>query len=108
MKRIITAFGVLILGLLAPSVNAQATRTPLITQQQMNEQHRIREGIYRGELTPREAKQLEWQQAKIKRDKRIAKSDGVVTRCERAYLQSEQARASQQIYRQKHDRQRWP
>jgi hypothetical protein len=46
------------------------------------------------------------QQAKIRHDKRMAKSDGVVTPRERRKLHREQRRASKNIAVQKHDRQK--
>jgi hypothetical protein len=90
--------------LLAGSGYAQ-TATPKATERQVHQQRRIHQGVKSGELTKREARKLEAQQAKIQADKLEAKSDGVVTGKERAKLQHEQNRASRKIYKQKHDAQ---
>jgi hypothetical protein len=80
--------------------------TPGIDQRQANQERRIEQGVASGELTPRETKRLEKEQVAIKRAENRAKADGVVTPKERRHLQKMQDRASQDIYRQKHDRQR--
>ena len=46
------------------------------------------------------------QEAKLQKQKRIAKSDGVVTKRERAKLNHEANKLSAKIYKQKHDRQK--
>ncbi len=81
------------------------TATPNVNQTQKNEQKRINQGERSGELTKRESNRLERQQGKIQADKKMAKSDGVVTKQERTHLHREQRRASRNIYRQKHDAQ---
>ena len=102
-KKIIIGIALFILGAGSAKVNAQANRTPAIRQEQIKEQHKIRNGFATGEVTRKEAARLEMQQAKIQHDKRLAKQDGVVTPYERAVIKNEQARASRNIYRQKHD-----
>lgn len=107
MKKLITGVALLIAGLLAPPASAQQLHTSRITKNQKAEQHRINEGMHSGELTPREATRLEQQQVEIRHDKKAAKLDGVITPHERAYLKSEQAKAANDIYRQKHNAKRW-
>lgn len=80
--------------------------TPGITSKQNEQQSRINQGIRSGELTPRETRKLDRQQAKIQADKRAAKADGVVTPRERRHIKKEQERADQRIYSEKHDFQR--
>ena len=80
-----------------------AQATPVVHARQVHEQQRIRQGERSGELTRGEAARLEAQQAKIQRDKRAAKADGVVTPAERAKLHREQNRASRNIYEKKHN-----
>ena len=80
-----------------------STKTPVINQRQKRQQHRINQGIKSGQLTPGETARLEAREAKIQADKKIAKSDGVVTPKERAHIQREQNRASKSIYRKKHN-----
>ena len=102
MKKAIVVCVLLALGV--ASVSAQ-TATPRATKRQGVQQGRIKEGVKRGELTPRETRRLEREQAKIAIDKSKAKSDGVVTPRERAKLNREQNRASRHIFRQKNDAQ---
>jgi hypothetical protein len=81
------------------------TATPGVTERQINQQQRIKEGVKSGELNKRETRRLEMREAKIQHDKKVAKSDGVVTPEERAKLQREENRTSRAIHRQKHDAQ---
>lgn len=79
--------------------------TPVIDQRQVNQERRIDHGVVSGVLTEREAKRLVDQQEQINKMEDKAKSDGVVTKKERARLHKAQDRASRHIARQKHDRQ---
>lgn len=90
--------------LVAGSVLAQ-TNTPAVDTRQDNQKARIREGVRSGELTRPEAAKLRAEQRAIKAEKKIAKSDGVVTAAERRKLRRDQNRASAHIARQKHDAQ---
>jgi hypothetical protein len=103
MKRLIALFVILCL---AGAATFAQTATPKVTKRQVNQQARIKEGVKSGELTKKEAGRLERQQKEIAKDKRKAKSDGVVTPEERAKLHHEQNKASRKIYRQKHDGQK--
>ncbi len=87
------------------SVTFAQTHTPRVTRRQANQQDRIAQGVRSGELTSRETAHLETREAKIQHDKKMAKSDGVVTHAERAKLNREENRTSRAIYRQKHDAQ---
>jgi hypothetical protein len=82
------------------------TRTPKVTQKQVNQQGRIQQGVQSGQLTPAEAAKLENQQKKINQDKKIAKADGSLTPQERARIHREQQNANGAIYNQKHDGQK--
>ena len=79
------------------------TKTPRATKRQINQQERIHQGVKSGELTKGETIRLEKQQKKIQKDKVKAKSDGIVTKKERAKLQAEENRASRNIHRKKHN-----
>lgn len=83
-------------------VNAQ-TATPEVTKRQINQQERIEQGKKSGELTKKEAATLEKREAKIQHDKKVAKSDGVVTPAEKAKLNREENRTSRAINRKKHN-----
>lgn len=102
MKHIKTIAALCIL--LPVAAFAQAS-TPRVEQRQVNQQARIEQGVNSGSLTPREAMRLERGQRHVEHMALRAKSDGVVTRHERANLQHAQNVQSQRIYDQKHDRQ---
>ncbi len=89
---------------LAASTGMAQTVTQRVTKREVRQQARINQGVKNGELTKREAVKLEAQQAKINRDKKQAKADGVVTPQERAKLTREQNRASKNIYIKKHNK----
>lgn len=101
MKKIIAIL--IILGASYTAVLAQ-TATPSINKTQKKQQIRIHQGIKSGELTRGEVRKLENQQKAIQRDKKIAKADGVVTPRERKHIRKEQNRASNNIYKKKHNR----
>lgn len=100
MKRLTLSFAALLI--FAAGISAQ-TQTPGINQRQRNQQARIHQGISSGELTPREARKLQRGQFAIQTQKRIAKADGVVTRCERMRIHRHQNIASKNIYYKKHN-----
>lgn len=104
MKTTIILASTLIALAFGNTIQAQ-TATPKVHQRQENQQARIQNGRENGELTKKETARLQAQQAKIQHDKRMAKSDGIVTPAERLKLKQEQNRASRNIYRQKHDAQ---
>lgn len=99
---------VLVIGsvLLATGMAYAQAETPGIDQRQANQEQRIDQGIASGQLTQREADQLDKQQRHIDTMENKAKSDGVVTKKERTRLHAAQDRASKNIFRQKHDRQK--
>jgi len=83
---------------------AQDGRT--INQREREQQQRIRQGVRSGELTRAEARRLEIQQGRIRRDEaRARRSGGEFTARERARIQRELNHSNRNIYRQKHDRQ---
>lgn len=83
------------------SLNAQVT--PRATARQGAQQSRIAEGVQSGDLSRKEAAGLEMQQRNIKRTKRQAKADGVVSPAERREIHRKQNRASRNIAREKRD-----
>ena len=78
-------------------------RTPGINRRQHNQQRRIFQGVGSGELTRHEFWRLERNAREIRQDEREARSDGVVTRRERAGLQRDLNQESRMIYRAKHN-----
>jgi hypothetical protein len=95
----------LIFGSMAAQEQTQSkpAKTPIVTKRQMNQQARIKQGVKSGQLTKHETKKLEREQAKIQKDKKIAKSDGKVTAKERSKIRREQNKSSRDIHRMKHN-----
>jgi len=79
--------------------------TPGLNQREHHQAQRIRQGVKSGELTRPETRRLVRGEARLHRNEARARSDGVVTRRERARLQHEANVESNRIYRQKHDAQ---
>lgn len=79
------------------------TATPGIDARQENQQKRIGAGIGKGQITPREAIQLERGQARVQGMENRAKADGVVTARERARIHKAQDVQSRRIYRKRHN-----
>ena len=104
MKKIILTAAIMIAMGYSANMLAQ-TATPGVTKKQINQEARIQEGKQSGELTRREKRNLQLQQAEIQQDKKAAKADGVVTPGERRHIKREQRRADANIYHQKHDAQ---
>ena len=80
-----------------------------IHKRSKHESVRIKQGVHSGELTHAEAKHLAKQQRNIHHDIRSAKmDDGKIGPHERREINRDQARASRQIYRARHnDRERF-
>ena len=85
---------------------AGPTYDPGIHARMKNQQKRIWHGVKSGHLTPFEVGRLEREEARIRRHELRMKSDGILTKKERARLHKELNRSSRHIYREKHDRQR--
>ena len=66
---------------------------------------RIRQGVRSGELTPRERAGLKMKEARVRRDERAARANGVVTPAERRNINRDKRSLNRSIYRQKHDAQ---
>ena len=103
MKRILIAVGAMTL-LMTGMAYAEA-ETPVIDQRQTNQEQRIDQGIASGQLNEREVNRLNKQQGHINKMEDKAKSDGVVTKREKARIEHAKNRASRHIAREKHDRQ---
>lgn len=102
MKQMLLAVSALVLTTGMAFAEAE---TPVIDQRQTNQEQRIDQGIASGQLNDREANRLNKQQEHINKMEDRAKTDGVITKKERARIGAAQARASRHIAREKHDRQ---
>ncbi len=102
----ILTLSLLTAALLLPSVRAEDTNaeTDKVDERQDNQKDRIHQGVKSGELTKHEAQKLREQQKHVRKAERRAEADGTVSGKEAQRLGRMQNRASQQIYRQKHDR----
>ena len=103
MKRILSA--VTVMTILMSGIAYAQTNTPVINERQANQEQRIDQGIESGQLNEQEANRLNRQQERINKMEGRAKSDGVMTKRERARISAAQHRASRHIAREKHDRQ---
>jgi opacity protein-like surface antigen len=103
MKKLLLAVSGITL-LMAGTAFAEAG-APVIDQRQMNQDQRIDQGIASGQLNEREANRLNKQQEHVNKVEDRAKSDGIMTKKERARIGAAQNRASRHIAREKHDRQ---
>ncbi|UCV29342.1 hypothetical protein [Ferribacterium limneticum] len=93
------------IAIVLPTLAFAQANTPRVDQRQANQEQRIDQGVASGSLTQREANRMERGQQHVDNMENRAKSDGVVTRQERARLHQAQDVQSKRIYRQKHDRQ---
>jgi hypothetical protein len=74
-----------------------------IDRRQQRQEDRIRQGQASGQLTPREARRLQNEQAHIRGAEGRMRADGNLSPQERARLNAMQQRSSQDIYRQRHN-----
>ncbi|MBX3235600.1 MAG: hypothetical protein KF814_05565 [Nitrospiraceae bacterium] len=103
MRQVICVMGVA--SVFVGSMAFAQANTPGIDQRQANQERRIDQGIASGELNQRETNRLNKQEEHINKMEDKAKSDGVVTKKERARIGAAQNRTSRHIAKQKHDRQ---
>ena len=103
MKKVIWAAGVA--SVFVGSMAFAEANTSVMDQRQANQEKRIDQGIASGELNQHEANRLNKQEQHINKMEDKAKSDGVVTKKERARINAAQNRTSRHIAKQKHDRQ---
>jgi uncharacterized membrane protein YebE (DUF533 family) len=103
IQTLILAIAVATGAVVSGSVFAQ-TATPKLDQREANQQQRINQGVATGQLTPREANNLQRRENKLNANEARAKADGVVTPAERRRLQREANHNSRKIYHKKHNR----
>ncbi|HEU0005156.1 MAG TPA: hypothetical protein VFS12_04105 [Terriglobia bacterium] len=101
-RRLTSMAGGLAVFLLAGNLSSAGT----INQREWQQQARIWRGYRSGDLTPREFRRLEREQALIRRSEARARRCDFTAR-ESMRIQREQDRASRHIFRQSHDRQYW-
>ena len=74
-----------------------------IVKRELNQQHRIGEGVKSGQLTAKETGRLEKGERKIEKNREKAWSDGNLSPAEKARLEHEENRESRKIYNLKHN-----
>lgn len=95
-------FLTLAIGLLF-SAGALAQNAASETQRDTNQQNRVEQGLKSGQLTTKEAGQLERDEQRIDRTQAQDMKNGPLTVQEKAQIQHEQNQASRQIYQDKHN-----
>lgn len=73
------------------------------TQRDVEQQHRIEQGLQSGQLSTKEAGQLERKEQQIDRTQAHAMQDGALSPAEKARIRHEQNQASRKIYGDKHN-----
>ncbi len=98
-----TLFSIALFGFISNATIAQTTTAAKPVSTLKNDNRRIRQGVRSGELTNAEVVKLKKQERDIRKDKKEARQDGVVTPAERKEIRSDKRKLSRDIYRQKHD-----
>ena len=101
-KRRVALFGAVVFGL-GFAFNAQAQSAASETQRDVNQQSRIEQGLKSGELSTREASQLEQGEARIDRAEQRDMRNGSLSTSEKAQIQREQNGESRAIYHDDHN-----
>ena len=86
-------------------VAAQAQTTGSETKRNADQQQRIENGLKSGQLSTREAANIEHQEQRVNRTESRDLRDGTLSAADKAQIQREQNHVSNDIYRQKHDAQ---
>ena len=100
MKKLAIGFAAIVLAATALPAAAQTGRTE---HREWRQQERIWRGAVRGDLTPRELRNLQRQQQRIDRTQARAARDGYISPRERAKLERQQDRANRTIARKTHN-----
>ena len=107
MKRFMKWFAMAALvAVIIPAAGLAQGRRNGVNERQQNQRERIRQGVQSGELNRVEAARLRRQESQIRlNEARARRSGGEFTPEERARIQGQLDRSSQNIYQQKHDAQ---
>jgi hypothetical protein len=105
MTMIKMVAGILVSGLILGTV--VPTYAGPFTRREARQQARIARGTRSGELTSREFRRLEQEQAAIEAHRRMAWSDGTLSPWEARHLTRKQNRVSRDIWRSKYNGYHW-
>ena len=86
--------------------SASSQRMQADVQRNVNQQQRIEQGIRSGQLTNKEAGNLEGGQSRVSRTESRAGADGNVGAKEQRRIQNSENKQSKHVYREKHDGQK--
>jgi DNA-binding transcriptional regulator of glucitol operon len=101
MKKVVFLFAIIaFLG----TVTFAQTQTAQVNKTQKRQAERIKQGAKSGELTKKETKVLVNEQKNIQKEKKMAKADGIVTPAEKKVIKKDQAKASKDIAKLKHNK----
>ncbi len=89
-------------------VTPASPATPIIDKREAKQEARIEKGERKGQLTDREAANLEKKQARIQKMEADAKADGKVTTKERAKITNAQNKETVNIATKKHNMEKAP
>jgi hypothetical protein len=89
--------------LLATSAFADGPRTDQVVDRDVNQQERVEQGLQQGQLTTREAGQIERQESRIDQTEARDLKDGKLSPAEQAHIDQMQNHASRDIYRDRHN-----
>ncbi|HXX76540.1 MAG TPA: hypothetical protein VEI50_15525 [Nitrospiraceae bacterium] len=84
--------------------SASSQRMQADVQRNINQQNRIEQGVQSGQLTNKEASNLERGQARVDRAEARAGANGHVSAREQARIQNRENNQSQRIFREKHNK----
>jgi len=100
-KRIgVCALSALLVG---ASALADGPRTDQVVDRDVNQQERVEQGLQQGQLTTREAGQIERQESRIDQTEARDLKDGKLSPAEQAHINQMQNQASRDIYRDRHN-----
>lgn len=101
MKKVL--FALAFVAGTAAFAHAQRVHVPTPQAREYHQDLRIRDGLRRGTLTPREAARLEAQQREVDRAIRRARADGFVSPRERAHIDALQDHIARNITHESRD-----
>jgi hypothetical protein len=103
MKRITLIIMVAAIAVSFAGVASAQPGTQRLDRREWRQHERIRQGVYAGQLTPREARHLRMGQRHIRRMEQRFRADGRIGPRERVRLHCALDRQSARIYRFKHN-----
>ena len=98
MKTKFFLIAAIALGLGINNANAQ------VKQHVKQQHHRVKSGVKSGELTKKETRNLVGDQKDVRKEVRLAKADGNISKGEKKIIKKDVKRNSHEIYRKKHNK----